>query len=215
MGWPDVSVIGGPFERHRHYLQLSECYLLEEETNLLEKISSSINSKIAMKVSYFIHGENQTYDNVIPYKILNLNGNYFLACEVETEYKFTIFRVAKIRSILKSSKKFDHNQNMLDFANSIQTPFAKYSDNWKENMIKVKVEIDKSKTMYFEIKNHLLSQKIIKRKENGNIIVTFEVTQEKEVEDLIKKWLPFIKVLEPITLDKKIKLDIEKYLNYS
>jgi len=102
---------------------------------------------------------------------------------------------------------------MLDFADSIQTPFAKYSENWKSNMIKIKVEIDKSKAMYFEIKNHLPSQKIIKRKENGNIVVSFEVTQELEIEELIKKWIPFVKVLEPASLDKKIKLDIQKYLD--
>lgn len=203
----------GAFEDKKCYLQLSECYLLEEETNLLEKINSSINSKTAMKVSYFINGKNQTYDNVIPYKVLYINGNYYLACEVENEYKFTIFRITKIRSIIKSSKKFNHNQNMVNFANSIQTPFAKYSENWEENMKKVKLEIDKSKTMYFEIKNHLPSQRIIKRKKNGNIIVSFEVTQEREIEDLIKKWLPYIKVIEPLSLDKTIRGDIKKYLD--
>jgi hypothetical protein len=203
----------GAFEDERCYLQLSECYPLEEETNLLEKINSSINSKTAIKINYFVNGKNQIYDDTAPYKVLNLSGNYFLACEVKTEYKFTIFRITKIRSIVKSSKKFTHNQNMLSFANSIQTPFAKYSEKWEENMIKVKVEIDKSKAMYFEIKNYLPSQKIIERKENGNIIVSFKATQEREIEELIKKWLPFIKVIEPISLDEKIKVDIKKYLD--
>ena len=38
------------------------------------------------------------------------------------------------------------------------------------------------------------------------------VTQELEIEELIKKWLPYIKVIEPLSLDEKIKVDIKKYL---
>ena len=35
---------------------------------------------------------------------------------------------------------------------------------------------------------------------------------EKEIEELIKKWLPYLKVIEPLSLDEKIKSDIKKYL---
>lgn len=38
------------------------------------------------------------------------------------------------------------------------------------------------------------------------------MTQEIEIEDLIKRWLPYLRVIEPISLDEKIKSDIKKYL---
>ena len=58
----------------------------------------------------------------------------------------------------------------------------------------------------------MASQKIIEKKENGNIVVSFTVTQELEIEELIKKWVPYIKVIEPASLDEKIKNDLQKYL---
>lgn len=199
---------------NRCYLQLSEYYPSEDESNILDKINSSIKEETMMLVNYFVNGETKVFENVIPYKILYLHDNYYLACKVDTPYQFTLFRVSKIRSINKTKNTFIYNQNMLEFLDYIQTPFSKYSDNFKDTMIKVKLEIDESKASFFEIRKHLDSQKIIERKENGNIIASFLVTQELEMEELIKKWIPYIKVIEPISLDEKIKHDLKKYLNY-
>ena len=198
----------------RCILELSEYYPYESETDILNKITSSIDNKTMILVNYFVNGDSIVFDNVIPYKVIYLEGNYYLACKVDTPYKFTLFRVSKIRAVNTSTNKFIYNQNMLDFLDYIQTPFSKYSDNFKNTMIKVKVEVDKSKASFFEIRKHLDSQKIIRRLDNGNIIVSFLVTQELEMEELIKKWIPYIKVLEPASLDEKIKHDIKKYLNY-
>lgn len=101
---------------------------------------------------------------------------------------------------------------LLDFVENIQTPFAKYEEDYKEKLIKVLIEVDKSKVLFFENKKFLPSQKIIDRLENGNLLLSFLVTQELEIEELIKKWLPYLKVIEPLSLDEKIKSDIKKYL---
>jgi predicted DNA-binding transcriptional regulator YafY len=34
-----------------------------------------------------------------------------------------------------------------------------------------------------------------------------------EIEELIKKWIPFIRVIKPISLKEKIENDLKKYLN--
>jgi len=200
------------FDDERCYLQISECYPLEEESNILNKIQSSIDNNIKININYFINGKYIMYKNVIPYKIIYLNNNYYVASEVEEQYKFTLFRVTKTRAVVQTNTKFNYDKNILDFINYIQTPFSKYTENFRDNMIEVKVEIDKEKSPFFEIRKHLPSQKIINRKENGNMIVSFRVTQEREVEDLIKQWIPYIKVIEPKSLDKKIKEDINQYL---
>ncbi len=79
-------------------------------------------------------------------------------------------------------------------------------------MIDVLVEIDKSRASFFVAKKFLPSQEIVKVKEDNNLLVSFKVTQEREVEDLIKQWIPYIKVIEPFSLDEKIKSDLRKYL---
>ena len=72
--------------------------------------------------------------------------------------------------------------------------------------------MDKTKISFFENKKFLPSQEIVEKLDNGNLILSFFVTQEIEIEDLIKRWIPYLKVIEPISLDEKIKSDIRKYL---
>ena len=202
----------GSFDEDRCYLQLSEFYPLEEETNILEKIEQSIENKTKININYFINGKYQLFNNVKPYKILFMGDNYYLACEVEEEYKFTMFRVTKIRSLIQTEKTFSFDENILEFTEYIQTPFSKYTDNFKDNLIEVHLEIDKSKAAYFEIKDYLSSQEIVRRKENGNMIISFIVTQELELEDLVKKWIPYIKVIKPLSLDQKIKNELKQFI---
>ena len=49
-------------------------------------------------------------------------------------------------------------------------------------------------------------------KENRNLLTSYQVTQEEEVEELIKKWLPYVKVIEPLSLKKKIEGKLRGYL---
>ena len=203
------------FNDHRCYLQISEFYPLENEENILHKIKEAINSKTTLNITYFINGNHQIFDDVKPYRLLYMNDNYYLACEVKTDYQFTLFRVTKIRAVIQTNTDFNYNENILEFTKYIQTPFSKYSVNFKDTLIKVELEIDKSKVSYFEIKNFLPSQKIIDRKENGNMLISYVVTQEIEIEELIKKWIPFIKVVKPMSLEEKIKNDLLVYLNSS
>ena len=123
-----------------------------------------------------------------------------------------MLRISNIKNISVLEKTFSYNMELLDFIENIQTPFAKYEEDYKEKLIKVIVEVDKSKISFFENKKFLPSQKIIDRSENGNLLLSFLITQELEIEELIKKWLPYLKVIEPLSLDEKIRLDIKKYL---
>ncbi len=141
-----------------------------------------------------------------------MNDNYYLACESSGKYKFIMLRISNIKNISVLEKTFSYNMELLDFVENIQTPFAKYEEDYKEKLIKVLIEVDKSKVLFFENKKFLPSQKIIDRLENGNLLLSFLVTQELEIEELIKKWLPYLKVIEPLSLDEKIKSDIKKYL---
>ena len=50
------------------------------------------------------------------------------------------------------------------------------------------------------------------QKENGSLMVSYEITQEIEIEELVKKWLPYVKVIEPLSLKKKLEDELKRYL---
>lgn len=151
---------------------------------------------------------------VKPYKILFINENFYLACEVDHEnYMFSMFRISKIKTIEETSKTYHENREISEFIKDIQTPFATYVPNYKRFLIDVQVEVDSKKAYFFKAKKHLKSQDIIEEKEDGSLLVDFKVTQEMEVETLIKSWLPYVKVISPLSLKEKIEEELKTYLS--
>lgn len=57
------------------------------------------------------------------------------------------------------------------------------------------------------------SQEILDKKDNGNLILKYRVTQEMEIEEIVKRWIPFVKIIEPLSLKQKIESDLKIYLN--
>ena len=41
------------------------------------------------------------------------------------------------------------------------------------------------------------------------LIFSYKVTQEMEVEELIKRWIPYVKVIEPLSLKNKIEYELK------
>ncbi len=78
--------------------------------------------------------------------------------------------------------------------------------------IEVLVEIDNKKARFFKLKKFLSSQKTVETKDDGSLVLSFKVTQEMEMEELVKKWIPYMKVIKPLSLKEKIENDIKKYL---
>ena len=182
---------------------------------LLKELESKIKHQKYINIQYDINGKINKFE-VKPYKIVFINENFYLACEIEHEIlEFAMYRLSKIKSVEDTPKTFHKNIEIEDFIKDMQTPFSIYRRDYKKHLITVVLEVDKAKAFYFESKKYLKSQEILERKENGNLIIKYKVTKEMEMEELIKKWIPFVKVIDPITLKDKIESDLRGYLNTS
>ncbi|MDF1876071.1 WYL domain-containing protein, partial [Sulfurimonas sp. SAG-AH-194-I05] len=180
---------------------------------LLKDLERAIDWKRYTTVTYKVGNELQTHE-VKPYKIVFMNENFYLACEhTNEEYLFTTFRLSQIESVKLSTKTFHINYDINDFIKQMQTPWSKYTPNFKTHLIDVVVKVDETKARFFKAKKFLPSQKIIETKEDGSLLLSFKVTQEMEMEELIKKWVPYMKVIEPLSLKQKIEDDLKQYLN--
>ena len=184
----------------------------KDDYNIMSKIESAIYHQKYINIEYLEREEIKSY-KIKPYKIIFINEIFYLACEVDNIYRFSIYRVSKIENIEDTNKNFYKDRDIEDFINFIQTPFAKYQENFREHLIEVIIEVDKSKAYYFQSKKFLNSQKLIEIKDNGNLILSYIVTQNIEIEELIKRWIPYLKVISPKTLKDKIESDLKIYLN--
>lgn len=77
-----------------------------------------------------------------------------------------------------------------------------------EVVIKVYPEI----AHYFEHRSFLQSQVITDTFEDGSLLVSFEVTHDEDIDNIIKAWLPHLEVLRPERFRQKIIDELEGYL---
>ncbi len=179
---------------------------------IFKKLENAINYKKQILIDYEVPGAIKQMD-VKPYKIVFMNENFYLAGEVINEnYGFSVYRISKIQEVTYTNRTFHHNPDIVSFIKAMQTPLATYRPNFKEHLVEVIVEVDSKKAVHFKAKKYLTSQTILEEKENGNLLVKFTVTQDIELKDLVKRWLPYVKVISPLSLKNKIAKDIAHYL---
>lgn len=173
--------------------------------DLLKNLEFAIKYKRKLKVTY--NAQEDTKDFTLnPYKIVFINENFYLSCE--SEYGFTMLRVQNITNVDVKKETFRKNFDIVDFIKTIQTPFAKYTEDFRKNMIHVKLQISKEKSRFFKLKKFFASQKIEKTNEDGSVIVAYTFTQISEILTFVLSWLPHAKVLEP----KELKDEIDDIL---
>jgi len=182
------------------------------DAKIFKKLENAINYKKEILIDYEVPNT-IIQINVKPYKIVFMNENFYLACEVINEnYSFSVYRISKIQDVSNANRTFHHNPDIVSFIKAMQTPLATYRPNFKEHLVEVIVEVDSKKAVHFKAKKYLTSQTILEEKENGNLLVKFTVTQDIELKDLVKRWLPYVKIISPLSLKEKIAQDIAHYL---
>ena len=179
---------------------------------LFKKLENAIYHRKQIIIDYDVQGTIEKLE-VNPYKIIFMNENFYLGCEVEhKDFIFTSYRISKIYAVTDTTKTFHKDFDIDEFIITMQTPFAKYTKGFRKKLIDVVLEVDKSVAEYFKTKKFLSSQKIIRTEDNGNLIIQFTVTQEYELEELIKKWIPHISVIKPVSLKDKINTILTQYI---
>ena len=188
-----------------------ECKIGEYE--LFKILENSIYHSKYLTIEYLVNDEVITIETK-PYKIIFLHENFYLACDVDNqeEYRVSLFRLIKIKLATLQSRVFYKEREIEQFIEEIQTPFSFYQKNYKEHLIDIILEVDSQKAFYFESKKFLQSQKLLGKTKERNLRVGYRVTKIEEVDELIKRWLPYIKVIEPLILKQKIEGELREYL---
>ena len=172
-------------------------------SELLNKIEDAIKNKnITMLRSNSIDSE------IEPYRIVAFDGIWHLFARDRKDMKIKTYLIANIKEFKASLKC--HNSDM----KSVNKILDNVNTAWFEdgNSFSVKVKIKAEIANYFKLKKHLKSQEIQKENKDGSLIVTFQVSSDEDVDNLIKAWLPHIEIISPLRLRQRIVGELELYL---
>lgn len=173
----------------------------------LLQLENAIKSKNIISLNY--SGYSGVFTTKLkPLKIVNFDGFWYLiAIDIKNDKqkKYTISKISNIKTL---DELFQISQELdIELKNAISIWF----NNDKEPF-DVKLFVDKIAAPYIKRKQISSTQTIESINQDGSIEINLKSTSEMEVLKVIKSWLPHIKVIEPTSLDEKIKSELEKYL---
>lgn len=180
---------------------------ISNKIDIIHLIENAINKSKQLTFTY--SQDNREFDvTVNPYKIVNFDSFWYLVTQsnkiLKKYYLQNITNVRTLDSNFRKSKKIEEL-----IANAINIWFN------DENKFEVELLINKKIIKYFNRKQLSNTQKIKKKDEDGNMIVSLEITHENEIIPIIKYWLPNVKILKPSALNEKIKKEISNFLNWT
>jgi len=142
------------------------------------------------------------------YKIVAFAGIWYLFAKDLSDNKIKTFMLNKIKNIKSVNRYYKTSKEQIDLI-LYKTHSAWFEDG---QSFKVTVKIDKQIAVYFKQKQFLQSQNIEEELENGDLIISFEVSHDEDVDNIIKSWIPHIIILKPIRFRNKLTKELKDYI---
>jgi predicted DNA-binding transcriptional regulator YafY len=84
----------------------------------------------------------------------------------------------------------------------------------EERNLEVVIEVNKKAADYFKRRKIFPTQENLEEKTDGSLIVRLKVGKYEEVRDLLKSWLPNVRILEPKILTENIIAEMRKWITW-
>jgi predicted DNA-binding transcriptional regulator YafY len=151
--------------------------------------------------------EIKTYREVKPYKIIIFDGFWYLL----TQYKehFIKFYLKEIHNLEVHERQFDPDPHLLERMNHAV-------GIWFDPKVKpfeVTLLLERSAITYFKRKP--IRGQYLKENPDGTAELSFAITDKRELFDIMKKWLPQIRVIEPQGIQEEFEGMLRRYLGQS
>ncbi len=144
--------------------------------------------------------------SINPIKIVNFEGLWYLvATDESSKLKSYYIKNATLKKVHTDTFSIPKKvEDILDNAISIW-----FSDN---EPFEVTMEIDNHVAKFFKEKPIAKSQKII-QEDDSKLIISVMATSDFEIIPIVKSWIPFIKVISPIRIHKKVQESASQFLS--
>lgn len=144
------------------------------------------------------------YASVLPYKLLNLKGIWYLAA-VDGE-KLKTFSFAKIERLKLLDATFAWSKEM-------DTKLATEDGIWfTESQHEVVLKVSADVAGYFKRRKLIANQVIEKELTDGGLLISAKVGHPNQVLPIIRYWIPNIRIISPDSWQQDLEQGVREYL---
>jgi predicted DNA-binding transcriptional regulator YafY len=186
-----------------YFIKQDDLEDLDIDSPFISQLESIIKNKERVRVTF----SNTTKDLDI-YKIAAFDGFWYIFAKDVATQKIQTYQLSHIQKITPTGK---YHTTSEDYIKSVleRVHSAFFEDG---NSFEVVVRVFPEIAIYFKNKEFLQSQVVEEEKEDGSLIVRFEVSHDEDIDNIIKSWLPHIEVLKPQRYREKLLDELKEYI---
>lgn len=170
--------------------------------NELIQLENAIENKNIVKCFY-----NNKHREIYPLKILNLEGFWYLIVFEEIDNKIKTFHLNTIKNVEVLLNEYKFDETKVDSFNNAINAYYKLDSN-----IQITLYADKEVSRYFLRKPLNQTQRVLKQYDDKSIDLEIVVTNLMEIIPTIQRYIPHVKVIEPLELKEAIKKNIDEFV---
>lgn len=171
-------------------------------------IRQSIENRNTIEFHYRKAGQEKgKYYTLEPYSLLNRNGIWYVIgidCEAGKQKTFCF---TQMTCISRQPETFEPNAELLK---AIQENDSISHGNQLNEVI---VQIAPQVAPYFLRRALLPNQELIRKLDDGGLLLASRNIHENEIVPIVQYWLPMAKIVSPIELQQKMEQRLRDYLN--
>lgn len=211
LGQPFQSAADGLFNRLYDVVMAEPVFVkIDESVSLDSRLLSRIVKAICgKKLGRFQYTVFSPYEVIVePYKVVYFDGFWYLVGKDTNSGELKRYALDKIKDFKATKTCFKCIPASLDgdLKNSANIWFS------GERTIEILILVDQSCADYFQRRRIFPTQEIREVKPDGSLIVSFLVGNYEEIRNILKAWLPNVKILAPSPLKEEFLAEMKGWL---
>lgn len=186
-----------------YYIKPENFEPISHRKNLVKDLRSAIDNTLKIELLY--EGRGIT---LFPYKITAFEGIWYLLADGLQEESLQNYMLSRIDDWAVTGERFEPIPNLMEIIEEMESAHSTEGEE-QEVVVRVNARI----ADYFKYKRYLKSQDILEQDAEGNLLISFDITHDEDVDNLIKSWLPDIEVVSPLSFRQRIKRELQAYLD--
>lgn len=175
-----------------------------------DKIQEAINACQIIEFNYTKTGaEKGKYYRLEPYALLNRLGIWYLIGTDLAAGRQKTYCFSQIRSLMVCPQTFEPNPDL-------QAAIAENDSISHGNQLaEVIVQVAPKAAPYFQRRNLLPNQELIRQLDNGGLLLACKNINEMDIIPVVQYWIPHLSIISPQELQTKMLARIKAYLSGS
>jgi predicted DNA-binding transcriptional regulator YafY len=171
---------------------------------LFRDLEKAIIGRHPVSFSYTKTEGEKLYAGVLPYKLINHKGIWYLVGQDGEKLKS--FSVTKLSALLILDSVFQWDADV--DAQLIEDDGIWLSDAKQEVVLKVSAEV----AGYFKRRKLIANQVLEKELEDGGLIISAKIGHTNQILPIVRYWIPHIRIISPEELQVEVDKSLNEYL---